>query len=129
VIEVFSTPCPNSSIALANFFPVLAQDDNAWRCSFQALNSSSINLTFLNVSSWIACVPLPNPGSLGDGDREVLIEVALLDFGMARDAFDGELWPNNGISLVWRIVDEVRKRVDSCREGSVSFERGLCVCL
>lgn len=117
MIEVFSTPCPNSSIAFASFLPVLAQDDNAWRCSFQALSNSSINLTFLNVSSWIACVPLPNPDSLGDGDREVLTEVALFDFGMARDAFDGELCPNSGISLVWRIIDEMRKRVDSCREG------------
>jgi hypothetical protein len=117
VIEVFSTPCPNSSIALANFFPVLAQDDKACRCSFQALNSSSINLTFLNVSSWIACVPLPNPGSLGDSDREVLTEVALFDFGMARDAFEGEPCPNSGIALIWRVIDEMRKRVDSCREG------------
>jgi hypothetical protein len=31
-----------------------------------------------------------------------LTEVALFDFGMARDAFDGELWPNRGIALVWR---------------------------
>jgi len=28
-----------------------------------------------------------------------LTDVALLDLGMARDAFDGELWPNSGISV------------------------------
>lgn len=60
---------------------------------------------------------MPNPDSFGDGDREVLIEVALFDFGIARDAFDGELCPNNGIALVWRVIDEMRKRVDSCCEG------------
>ena len=45
------------------------------------------------------------------------MDVALPDFGIARDAFDGELCPNNGIALVWRVIDEMRKRVDSCREG------------
>jgi hypothetical protein len=54
-------------------------------------------LTFLNVSSCIACVPLPNPGSFGEGDREVVMDVAELDFGMARDAFDGELLPKMAI--------------------------------
>ena len=44
-------------------------------------------------------------------------DVTLFDFGIARDAFDGELWPNSGISLVWRVKDEMRKRV-ACRRVS-----------
>lgn len=102
VIEVLSTPCPSSSIAFANFFPVFAQTLKACRCSFHALNSSSISLTFRNVSSCIDCVPLPKPGpiperSSGDCDLDDVIDVALFVFGMASDALDGEWVPKNGI--------------------------------
>jgi len=47
----------------------------------------------------------------------VFTDVALFEFGIARDAFDGELCPNSGIMSVGRVIDELRERVDSCREG------------
>lgn len=38
--------------------------------------------------------------SSGDWDRDDVMEVALLDFGMARDALDGEFVPKNGMAEV-----------------------------
>ena len=58
-----------------------------------------------------------------------MTDVALLAFGMARDALDGELWPKNGIMSVWRVKDEMWKRVDSCRRVSKLGKGVVCVLL
>jgi hypothetical protein len=61
------------------------------------------------------------------------MEVALVDFGIAKDALDGELCPNNGILDIWNELDqdedEIEEHVDSCRRVGKLLKGVVCVLL